>query len=146
MLAVQKQWYKISMSNWDNHIVLINKNLTEPNWQQFILDKEVVVIDWKTLNFSFCVWVVKIDLDDKKNNTCDARSRSLPNWLRQVAEFYMNHYQSCRSTETVTKKISLPELEKRVNAFMSEWKDLFYKKQMHIYKENWWDINLIWPK
>lgn len=139
-LALPKKTFKVSMSSWWNFTVMIDK---EPDRVSIIKDKKVVVIDWKTINWSYIWRIEEIDAFNDKAETALAWARTHAWPIRDILMMRIKSYE-----QSMGHKISVEKLQKFYKNFFThglsdEHKDV-YKKYIDQYIASWWDINQIW--
>lgn len=134
-LATVKQAYLISMSNWDKHIVLLEK---EPDWDDIIDNKRAVHIDGKRLNGSYIVSVEDVDLNNELPDSAFAYAKLL-RWAMKVVAC-----ERVRSYEATNGKMPIEKLKNRLGAFINKWKTQEFEKRYTLFISNGWNPDDIW--
>lgn len=135
-LAVVKQAYLISLSDWTKETVLLEK---APDWTDIIDKKRVVCIDWITINGSFIISVKAVDLNDDLPDSAYTYAKSLKWSYRVIA------CERVRSYEEKNGKMPIQKLQNWLEAFVNEWKsDPFMSKRLELFIKNHWNPDDIW--
>lgn len=143
-LAKIKKWRLLSFSTGDKIRVILDADKWDPDRAWYKRRKEVVLLDWHTMDFTYLVVASPLDLNKSKPEDIKSRVADLPNGLRELAEYIMDKYSASRSTETQKVTIKFTDLKDRISKFLQNWNSEDYKKYKEIYIKNWWDASLLW--
>lgn len=133
MLSLPKKTYKINMTTW-SHIIMLSE---APNWEAIVKSKWVSTLDWITFNFSYCISIEEISLEDDIPDTAMARAKNQIWVIKSIAT------ERVRKYEAKNWKMPLKIIIEWTNSFIQKWQNGNYKDFLNLYISLWWDLSKI---